>query len=85
MTAKGKKVLEASLGLSEKDRLELADTLYTSLGWEEFDEEFQAEIERRIDDVASGREKTIPHQEVMASLRKEMKPKKRHHDRTRRS
>ena len=61
----------AALALPTNQRLELADSLYSSLeaaGELQLTPEWIAELHRRSDDLESGREATIPWEEI----RKEM-------------
>ena len=58
-----------AMELSEEERLLLADALYNSLPAEEdLDPEFVTELERRMDDIRTGRVKTIPWEEVRAQI-----------------
>jgi len=52
-------------------KLELIDRLLESISptQDEIDDLWKAEIERRIDDVESGKVKTIPGNEVFAKIR----------------
>lgn len=68
-----KAVRDAALGLPAPERAALATELWESLDVEEqaeFDEEFLREIQRRVDDVKSGRVALLDGPTVMAELRK---------------
>ena len=62
MSIKGKKLLSEALQLAPKEREALASQLFDSLEASDPDEEaaWQAEIERRIRELDSGKVKTIP-------------------------
>ena len=66
-------VLEKALSLSTQDRSLLIDRLIASLDEEPAEEGVEAawddEIKRRIDDIRSGRVKTIPGEEVLGRLK----------------
>ena len=64
-----KEILEAALKLSPEQREELIDELSASLDAADLGEEWEAEIQRRIADVDSGKVKTIPADEVFDRLR----------------
>ena len=59
-------VIEAALKLSEQERLEIAERLYESLEGPpgRTEEEWDQEIERRIQAVDSGETKAIPWEEA---------------------
>ena len=64
-------VLAAGLALPPEARAEVAEQLLQSLengDHAEIDAEWVAEIERRIDDLDSGRMKTIPGEDVFARI-----------------
>jgi len=60
--------------LSVEDRTELLEFLIASLDEGEpdadYEEAWAAELQRRIDDLDSGRVQTIPAEEVLAELRR---------------
>jgi putative addiction module component (TIGR02574 family) len=63
MTTKVKKLLDDALKLSDKDRAEVAAKLLDSLDSDqedEIEEEWAAEIMKRIDDLEQGKVKAIP-------------------------
>ncbi len=63
-------VRDAATQLSEVERQEFAWELMDSVQKEPgYDEAWAEEIARRIDDMDSGRVRTIPHERVMAELR----------------
>ena len=65
-------VLEKTLSLSTQDRSLLIDRLIASLDEEPAEEGVEAawddEIKRRIEDIRSGRVKTIPGEQVLRRL-----------------
>jgi putative addiction module component (TIGR02574 family) len=63
-----KEILEAALKLDPQQREELIEELSASLDATNLGEYWEAEIRRRIDDVDSGRVKTVPADEVFARL-----------------
>jgi putative addiction module component (TIGR02574 family) len=67
MTPEVSKLLEQALALSVEEQEALADSLISSLGGkvdEDVEAAWQAEIEKRIADLDSGRAKAIPWAEV---------------------
>lgn len=66
-------VLEKALSLSTQDRGLLIDRLIASLDEEPAEEGVEAawddEIKRRIEDIRSGRVKTVPGEEVLGRLK----------------
>ena len=66
-------LLEKALGLSTQDRGLLIDRLIASLDEEPAEEGVEAawdnEIKSRVDDIRSGRVKTIPGEQVLARLK----------------
>jgi putative addiction module component (TIGR02574 family) len=68
-------LLEKALALSTQERSLLIDRLMASLDEEPADEGVEAtwddEIKRRIDDIRSGRVKTIPGEQVLRELAEE--------------
>jgi len=77
MTAAAQKqVVEKALALPKKARARLASQLIKSLNEDEdiltpkeWDTAWKKELEKRIEDVRSGKVKTIPASQVMAELR----------------
>jgi putative addiction module component (TIGR02574 family) len=75
MKATLEQVAEQALGLSSKDRAALTRILIEALDSEltdhpvEVEEAWQLEIEKRVEEVLSGRVKTIPAEEVFSKLR----------------
>ena len=77
MTTETQRIFEEALGLPEEDRERLVDLLQESLPpYEEpeepepgYEEAWGEEIKRRLDDIDSGRVKTIPWSEVREELR----------------
>jgi len=70
-----KEILEAALKLDPQEREELIDELSASLDASNLGEYWEAEIKRRIDDVDSGRVKTVPGDEVFARLEQRFRAK----------
>ena len=74
MTTEVEEITRVALALSEHDRAALADTLLGSLGTAvaespaEVKVAWAGEIKSRVDDIVSGRVKTIPWAEVKAQL-----------------
>ena len=68
MTTAAKDILEAALKLDPEQREALVDELSASLDATDLGEYWEAEIKRRIEDVDSGRVKTVPASEVFARL-----------------
>jgi putative addiction module component (TIGR02574 family) len=68
-------IVEAqALKLSPKERAELADRLLASLFKDnEIEEAWAVEVERRIDEIESGRAKLIPAAEAIARVRAAIK------------
>jgi putative addiction module component (TIGR02574 family) len=76
MTPQVSEVLEKALTLSTQDRGLLIDRLIESLddgpAEEGVEEAWAEEIRRRLDDVQSGRVKTIPAEQVLRRLAKKV-------------
>lgn len=70
MSTATKEILEAALKLDPEQREELIEELSARLDASNLGEYWEAEIKRRIDDVDSGRVKTVPAHEVFARLEK---------------
>jgi putative addiction module component (TIGR02574 family) len=75
MTIAAKKLAKQVLALPESERLKLADVLLKSIpkegdppSQEEWDEAWKKELEKRIEEIESGKVKCIPY----AVVRKEM-------------
>jgi putative addiction module component (TIGR02574 family) len=75
MTPQVSEVLEKALSLSEQERELLIDRLAESLNNEPAEAGVEAawdeEIKRRVDDIRSGRVKTIPGEQVLRELAEE--------------
>jgi putative addiction module component (TIGR02574 family) len=75
MKATLEKVAEEALNLSVSDRSALTQILIRTLDPEpaddaaEVQQAWQVEVEKRVDEILSGRIKTIPAEEVFAKLR----------------
>jgi putative addiction module component (TIGR02574 family) len=63
-------ILDAALKLDEPERAQLVEALSESLYGRHLGDEWEAEIERRIEDVDSGRVKPVPGGEVFGRLEK---------------
>lgn len=61
-------ILEAALKLDESERAQLLEELSASLHGIDLGDEWEAEIQRRVDDVESGRAQTVPGREVFERL-----------------
>jgi putative addiction module component (TIGR02574 family) len=76
LSVAAQKLLPALMALPLSDRLDLADLLYASIPPPpgmmcEDDPGFEAELERRLADLESGKTKGIPAEEVFRRLREE--------------
>ncbi len=75
MTPKVSELLEKALSLSTRERGLLIDRLVETLDDEPAEEGVQAawdeEIKRRVDDIRSGRVKTIPGEQVLREIAEE--------------
>jgi len=75
MKATLEQVAEQALSLSSEDRAALTKILIQALDSEpresqvEVDEAWQIEVEKRVDDILSGRVKGVQAEEVFAKLR----------------
>jgi putative addiction module component (TIGR02574 family) len=76
MTPQVSEVLEKALTLSTQDRGLLIDRLNESLdegpAEEGVEEAWAEEIKRRVDDIRSGKVKTIPGEQVLRELAKKV-------------
>jgi putative addiction module component (TIGR02574 family) len=70
-----KEILEAALKLDPEQREELIEELSASLDASNLGEYWEAEIKRRIDDVDSGRVRTVPADEVFARIEQRFRGK----------
>lgn len=58
-------VIEAALKLSEEERLEVAERMYESMGRDaDYDQGWDAEIQRRIKSIEDGTAKLVPWEEA---------------------
>lgn len=72
MTVDSKAVFEAALSLSPDDRAELAERLILSLDEKhqtDLEAAWNAEIQRRLDEIDQGKVELIPGEEAMRLLR----------------
>ena len=70
-----KDVIAAALQLPPAERARLLEEVSASLVGIELSPEWKAEIKRRIDDVDSGRVKTVPAEDVFARLERRLRDK----------
>ena len=73
MTAAAESILSTLLTLPEEDRLEIAERLHDSV-WpspadEDLNADMKATLDRRWEEIESGKVRCIPHAEVMANMR----------------
>ncbi len=73
MIAKRNELIDAAMELPHEDRAEIAQRLIDSLppDWEgspSISEEWISEVERRVQEIRNGSEKTIPHDEVVREI-----------------
>jgi|GEM_PF-449611 putative addiction module component (TIGR02574 family) len=73
MIAKRNELIDAALELPDEDRAEIAQRLIDSLpldwgGSPPISEEWISEVERRVQEIRSGSEKTIPHDDVVREI-----------------
>jgi putative addiction module component (TIGR02574 family) len=61
-------IKEQALKLSAEERELLAQELWDSLDDEPLDPALKAELDRRWEEIQSGKVKTVPHEEVMAEM-----------------
>lgn len=66
--AEAAEILEAALRLEPDERVRLVEALSASLDGVELNTEWEAEIQRRIEDVDSGRVQSVPGEAVFARL-----------------
>jgi putative addiction module component (TIGR02574 family) len=77
MTVALKKKAESLLTeLKPRERIELADMLYASVP-DEFDEKWDKEIDRRLDEYEAGRAKLLTSEESFARARKALREARR--------
>lgn len=72
MTAQTAEIMDVVDSLPIDMKLELIDRLLESISprQSDIDKAWEAEVERRIDDVESGKVKLVPGEEVFARMRK---------------
>ena len=80
LTPQVSELLQKALALSSEERGQLIDRLVESLDDEPAEEGVEAawdeEIKRRVDDIRSGRVKTIPGEQVLRRLKARLKDAK---------
>jgi putative addiction module component (TIGR02574 family) len=64
-----KALMQAVLELPEDQRLEIADAVYDSLSPSEGEDAFDAELDRRAEEIRNGTAKGRPVEDVMRDLR----------------
>ena len=72
MTTQAKELTRQALALKPEERIELAETLLTSVDGfasPEIEAAWREEIERRVKDFEEGRDKGVPAAEVFAKAR----------------
>ena len=71
MPATVESVLSLAMTLSEQDRAIVAEQLHDSisLAEEPLSDEMKATLDRRWEEIESGKVKCIPHDQVMANMR----------------
>lgn len=69
MSEANRALMQAVLELPEDQRLEIADAVYDSLSPCEDDDTFDAELDRRADEIRNGTAKGRPVEDVMRDLR----------------
>jgi len=71
-----RQIIEAAKGLKLDDRMDVVDELVASVTSDEqreIDKAWEEEIERRIDDLESGKVEAIPGEQVFAQLKAKYK------------
>ncbi len=71
MSSAAKKILEEVLQLPLDEQVAIAETVlsrYEAESQEEIDEAWKVEVRRRIEEIRSGKVKTIPWEEARAKL-----------------
>ena len=66
-------VLQAALALEPRERAELVEAIAASLDGYELGAEWEAELQRRIDDVDSGRVNPVPGEEVLSRVEQRLR------------
>ena len=66
---RAKEIVREALQLDVAEQEEVLEALWESATGGKLSPEWEEEIERRIDDVDSGKAKTVPGDKVMARLR----------------
>jgi putative addiction module component (TIGR02574 family) len=66
-------ILEAALKLDPNDRVDLVEAISASLDGIDLGPEWEEEIRRRLDDVDSGRVKTIPGEEALSRIEQRLR------------
>jgi putative addiction module component (TIGR02574 family) len=66
-------ILEAAMRLDESERAELLEALSASLYGRDLGEDWEAEIERRVEDLETGRVKTVGGDEVFAGIERRLR------------
>jgi putative addiction module component (TIGR02574 family) len=73
LMSESSQVLQAALALAPRERAELVEAIAASLDGFDLGTEWEGEIQRRIDDVDSGRVKPIPGEEVLSRVEQRLR------------
>lgn len=71
--SQSREVLQAALQLAPRERAELVEAIAASLDGFELGEEWEEEVQRRVEDIDSGRVKALPGDEVLARLEQRLR------------
>ena len=66
-------VLQVALALEPRERADLVDAIAASLDGFDLGAEWESEIQRRVDDVESGRVRPIPGDEVLTRVEQRLR------------
>jgi putative addiction module component (TIGR02574 family) len=66
--AEAAKILEAALGLAPDERARLVEALSASLDGVELNPEWEAELQRRIEDIDTGRVEAVSGEDVFRRI-----------------
>ncbi len=72
MSSTAKRIITEAMNLSSSERAQIAEELISSLDElpdEEVEKAWQAEINRRIDEVESGKVQCVPWEQILEKLR----------------
>lgn len=71
--AEPSRVLEAALELPPRERADLVEAIAASLDGFDLGQEWEEEIQRRVDDIDSGRVQPVPGEEVFDRLEQRLR------------